>query len=70
MAIVESANCMKELFNLSGQGLVDYLRRDFMVSTLQIQQDIIDEYLQALMSKDIKGMGVLFFDILALDKKR
>jgi exportin-T len=55
MAIVESANCMKELFNISGPGLVEYLRLDYMPGTLQIQSQIIDEYLQALTSKDIKA---------------
>ena len=64
MAIVESANCMKELFNISGEGLVEYLRREYMSGTLQIQQEIIDEYLQALSSKDIKGMDKYIWKIV------
>jgi len=55
MAIVESANCMKELFNLSGEGLVIYLRDEYMRQSLQCNNEIIDEYLQALTSKDIKA---------------
>lgn len=60
MAIVESANCMKELFNLSGEGLVIYLRDEYMRQSLQCNNEIIDEYLQALTSKDIKGTGFIF----------
>lgn len=64
MAIVESANCMKELFNLSGEGLIIYLRDEYMRQSLQCNNEIIDEYLQALTSKDIKGMGfyILHFE--------
>ena len=61
MAIVESANCMKELFNLSGEGLVIYLRDEYMRQSLQCNNEIIDEYLQALTSKDIKGTGFYLF---------
>ena len=64
MAIVESANCMKELFNLSGEGLVIYLRDEYMRQSLQCNNEIIDEYLQALTSKDIKGIGFLYYDQL------
>ena len=63
MAIVESANCMKELFNLSGEGLVIYLRDEYMRQSLQCNNEIIDEYLQALTSKDIKGTGFIFSPI-------
>ena len=55
MAIVESANCMKDLFEISGQGLIDYLKNDYMSGTLNCSKDLTDEYVQALMTKDIKG---------------
>jgi len=53
MAIVESANCMKELFEIGGQGLINYLRDEYMLGICG--RDMTDEYVQALMSKDIKA---------------
>ena len=55
MAIVESANCMKDLFEISGSRLIDYLQNDYMTGQLNCSKDLTEEYVQALMTKDIKG---------------
>ena len=34
-----------------------YLRDEFLIGKMNCNRDIVDEYLQALMSKDIKGMS-------------
>ena len=54
MAIVEAANCMKALFDISGHGLIKYLCEDYL-PTLNMDQAIISEYCEALATKDIKG---------------
>ena len=56
MAIVESANCMKDLFEILGKSLSDYLQNEYMPSQLMCSQALTEEYVQALMTKDIKGI--------------
>ena len=56
MAVAESAICMKALYEMHGEGLVEYLRSTYLPS-LSISGDIGAEYCEALMKKEIKGTG-------------
>lgn len=54
MAIGESAHCMKTIFELHGDGLVEYLGNTYFPS-LNISSNITAEYCEALAQKDIKA---------------
>ncbi|CBY14023.1 unnamed protein product [Oikopleura dioica] len=54
MAIAESAVCMKVLFEIHGDGLVEYLRNTYLPS-LSISSNIGGEYCEALAKKEIKA---------------
>ena len=56
MAIAESAVCMKALYEIHGDGLVEYLRNTYLPS-LSISSNIGAEYCEALAKKEIKGIG-------------